>query len=343
MSNITFPELTPEMFGRLRITVIDAEKTRIGVLVSLTVVGYEYLTTLADEVEFVWKRKWNTASWLFIFMRYWTFVTVIFGATYNLRVVENVSLCQNYLLTEGIFCAILPASADGVLALRVWALYGRSKKLMWFFLVLITAETVAMMVTTTQTLMQQNYFWQYGNYVHGCYSLASRLPPYFKTYALILLGVASLLFLMSLYRCLLAVIGHNRRDMPVVNMFLRDGILYFIVVLVLATAQTIVLVRGRISLAQVLIAPMIAVNGVASCRILMNMKRLGASTTVIDDSNDSSPWRSTYQQTSNRPYNKYKKKGGETTQLSTFAAASGDPEIDTMGTVEAYATKQDEG
>lgn len=80
---------------------------------------------------------------------------------------------------------------------------------------------------------------------------------------------------MSLYRCLLAVIGHNRRDMPVVNMFLRDGILYFIVVLgtahlfgtltlsrltkrrtplVLATAQTIVLVRGRISLAQVLIA-----------------------------------------------------------------------------------------
>lgn len=44
-------------------------------------VFFEYLITLNDEVDLLWKRKWNAATWIFLFNRYLLIATVVSSIT----------------------------------------------------------------------------------------------------------------------------------------------------------------------------------------------------------------------------------------------------------------------
>ncbi|KAJ3553075.1 hypothetical protein NM688_g3812 [Phlebia brevispora] len=84
-----------------------------GIYVALALAAYEHVITLESEYEFVWRRKWTVATWLFIANRYTLLACVIFqSAPYSAQ--SFLSFLYNMpLIISALFSA-----------LRVFALLG---------------------------------------------------------------------------------------------------------------------------------------------------------------------------------------------------------------------------
>lgn len=59
----------------------------------LALVGYEHLVTLRYEIDFLWKRKWSSATWIFLTNRYLMLVRVIFQSSPTLPKVCSPLYC----------------------------------------------------------------------------------------------------------------------------------------------------------------------------------------------------------------------------------------------------------
>ncbi|KAJ6552193.1 hypothetical protein DFH09DRAFT_1280965 [Mycena vulgaris] len=104
------------------------------------------------------------------------------------------------------------------------------------------------------------------------------VPRLFAFYAVPLLVIAVLMFSMTLYKgCqhLLAVRFAAR--MPVITLFLRDGIFLFFTILLYTIAELIIWITGRPSLVEL---PNM-LHAVVGARILLNIKNLGTEVNDI--------------------------------------------------------------
>ncbi|KAJ6549253.1 hypothetical protein DFH09DRAFT_1087008 [Mycena vulgaris] len=103
----------------------------------------------------------------------------------------------------------------------------------------------------------------------------------FTFYAVPYFLMAVTMLSMTLYKCgqHLHATGLKRSRMPVITLFLRDGVFLFATILLLVTVEIILWHNGRPSLAEV--PP--ALNAVVGARILLNIKNL------VNDSNNTAP------------------------------------------------------
>ncbi|KAJ7866762.1 hypothetical protein B0H14DRAFT_2573198 [Mycena olivaceomarginata] len=108
---------------------------------------------------------------------------------------------------------------------------------------------------------------------HTCQAV----PRYFTFYAVPYLLMAILMFSMTLYKCsehLLAVRGQR---MPVITLFLRDGVFFFLTILLITIVELVIWHNGRPTLAQV----PVMLHAVVGARVLLNIKNLA---TEVNDS-----------------------------------------------------------
>ncbi|KAJ7471467.1 hypothetical protein B0H11DRAFT_2040145 [Mycena galericulata] len=80
------------------------------------------------------------------------------------------------------------------------------------------------------------------------------------------------MFSMTLYKCGRTLLHYKASKMPLITLFLRDGVFWFLTIFAVSLAELIVWPRGRQSLAQA----MVPLNAVIGTRILLNLKRLAA-------------------------------------------------------------------
>ncbi|KAF8997751.1 hypothetical protein BDQ17DRAFT_1544290 [Cyathus striatus] len=59
--------------------------------------------------------------------------------------------------------------------------------------------------------------------------------------------------------------------MPVMMLFLRDGLFWFAVLFTLTLTQTIILTGDRVSLSQLLIGPTVAISAIIGSRVYLNI------------------------------------------------------------------------
>ncbi|KAJ7436895.1 hypothetical protein B0H11DRAFT_2255799 [Mycena galericulata] len=104
---------------------------------------------------------------------------------------------------------------------------------------------------------------------------ARNVPRYFAFYSVPVLVVSMTMFVMTVYKCGKTLLTHGRAQMPIYTMFLRDGV--FWVIIVTFIPEIIIWARARESLAEVMIAPGLAVTsiiGSLGSRVLLNIKGL---------------------------------------------------------------------
>ncbi|KAF8135142.1 hypothetical protein EV363DRAFT_1396592 [Boletus edulis] len=93
----------------------------------LTAVGYDYILTFSNEVEYIWSKPWTWVSTLFIFLPTWT----------------PQGICEILdILNEWAFLFFFGA-ADFVMILRVWAMYNRSRLVLGILLILFASEMIS--------------------------------------------------------------------------------------------------------------------------------------------------------------------------------------------------------
>ncbi|KAJ6517608.1 hypothetical protein DFH09DRAFT_1429132 [Mycena vulgaris] len=128
------------------------------------------------------------------------------------------------------------------------------------------------------TILPLREYFHIGNSIHGCYSL--HVPRYFAFHAVPIAVTSFTMFGMTLYKCGRTLLDNRVARMPIITLFLRDGVFWFLAVFAISVAQLLVWARGRPGLAQATVAPATVLNSVIGTRILLNLKRLSIMDSV---------------------------------------------------------------
>ncbi|KAJ6576447.1 hypothetical protein DFH09DRAFT_1149393 [Mycena vulgaris] len=100
-------------------------------LAAAIIVIYEFIFQFHNEVQLFWKRRWTFAKCLFIWSRYYALV---------------FSICETFFKIQNPGAVIQFITPQVTLCLRLYAMYGRSKKLLAFLITLVCGEFAGMIV-----------------------------------------------------------------------------------------------------------------------------------------------------------------------------------------------------
>ncbi|KAF7345276.1 hypothetical protein MSAN_01904300 [Mycena sanguinolenta] len=133
---------------------------------------------------------------------------------------------------------------------------------------MIGLEILTMAVVVHYTIYTTKVFWPLPWPLTGCYPLGI-VPRYFTFYSLPVLVVSMTMFVLTVYKCGKTLLEHGRMQTPIYSLFLRDGAFWFV-----AIFKVIIWGAARHSLAELMIAPGLAVTSIIGSRVLLNIKRL---------------------------------------------------------------------
>ncbi|KAF7329701.1 hypothetical protein MKEN_00233300 [Mycena kentingensis (nom. inval.)] len=306
----------------------DSRHTNSLALASFTVLILDLLSNITDEIDLVWRKPWTFPSLLHVWNRYMTLFTVFLCLPFMFREVESntsapltdvrmpatssylllhrdsltrMRRCRSFLITEAIASTLLFGSFDLMLMLRVWILYGRTRGMGYIFGSMLLVEVVSMSAIILRLESSIRQFIHLGPLLQGCYFSSSIMATSrFAFYAIPPLLVTILMFHLTTRKCLASLRLHNipiRRglaltswvDRPVITLFLRDGIVWFVVVFAFYGAELVVWSVGRSTQMQVLIIPSLTLFSLISARVLLNTRALSmANKPPADDSDPGS-------------------------------------------------------
>ncbi|KAJ8090733.1 hypothetical protein PM082_018299 [Marasmius tenuissimus] len=181
---------------------------------------------------------------------------------------------------EGITITIIISTVDVVLMLRVWILYRRWGRLLYWLLPLVGAEFLAMLVTDYFVVTGLKRHIHVGPILKGCYA-ADTIPKYYAFMSVPSLVVSSIMFAMTVYKCGGSVFSSTASRAPLISLFMRDGIFWFLAVFAVMVPQTLIGAGARPTLMEVMINLCLATYSIISSRVLLNIKQIMRETEVM--------------------------------------------------------------
>ncbi|KAL4268925.1 DUF6533 domain-containing protein [Pleurotus pulmonarius] len=129
---------------------------------ALFVQVWEWSITLDDEVEYIWsKPKTSWVKWVFLFLRYFTFVAQFVNRSVDMAVLYDfplrLSAIKVYYIVGVVVAQLAMAGVEIVMMVRVYALYGRSKYVKFSFIFLLFAGFVTMVVGLVLNIPEDNF------------------------------------------------------------------------------------------------------------------------------------------------------------------------------------------
>ncbi|KAJ7166658.1 hypothetical protein C8R46DRAFT_1219061 [Mycena filopes] len=271
MANASEAELQAELFQ----LIADAQTTNYLTAAALTVAVLELAANFEDEQQ--------------LWMRYFSLVTVTIYASFMFREVKSDH-------AEAVTSSLVGTTADMILCLRqvtsqiVWVLYGKSRRLLYIFVPFLIAEFIVEVVVGIFTILPLGQFFHIGQTEYPWMLLFEsvrlsvdvdclathhhqEVPRYFTYYAVPFTTMSFVMFCMTLYKCGLTMFEHRAVKMPLISLFLRDGVFWFLTIFAISIAELFVWARGRPSLAQSTVSTWTILNAIVGARILLNLKK----------------------------------------------------------------------
>ncbi|KAJ7347207.1 hypothetical protein DFH08DRAFT_1080289 [Mycena albidolilacea] len=267
--------------------VADSRLTGYLAAAALCVLIYDHIECFAEEVQLMWKSRWGVAKIIYLWNRYFSLVVVSLNTSVILQDISSSHVCIGWLQVQGSSSTVLVATVDFVLMQRVWILYGRPRWMVWFFSFLAVSEVVVMIIVDVFAFRQMRDYVHLGEIIKGCY--AYNVPKFLTFYAAAPLLVTFIMFAMTLYKCVLTLYHADHRVMPVWRLFLRDGIVWFVLVFAAAGSEVLIWTMRRETLKQLLVVPALVVYSGVSSRTLLNIKRIMACESAEIEIMDSAP------------------------------------------------------
>ncbi|KAF8553830.1 hypothetical protein OG21DRAFT_1177121 [Imleria badia] len=117
-------------------------------VVIATAIIYDYLLNFSREVEYVWHRPWTWVSTIFVLVRYtglsWPILFVLSESSYTGSVKVGTAIILGYAWESLLFFA----AADLVMILRVYAMWNRSKRILYILLFLYVPQELVSFIFT---------------------------------------------------------------------------------------------------------------------------------------------------------------------------------------------------
>jgi len=222
--------LPPDLDHALQDNMSAARDLIINVsfyLLAITFLYYDHFLTFSDEVSYIWRRPKSASSYWFFANRYLAFTGNIFIAVFGFRTM-SVSSCETYGLCRQLFLVVNVVLVGVLLTIRIFALYGRDWRILWFML---GTASVLLGISIWSLFGQHSYP---AKNVSGCHIGISKETAVRLAVAWECLFVYdSLLFILTVRKTFTArhrhELGGLATSVPILSLILRDGAIYFAV------------------------------------------------------------------------------------------------------------------
>ncbi|KAF4600577.1 hypothetical protein EYR38_005215 [Pleurotus pulmonarius] len=232
--------------------------------------GYDYILTVYDERNLVWKAKWSVGKVLFLLTRYPTFVDVGMAVYHNIAPSIPPETCVLLYNVSGWMVIIGMIIAEIIMVIRVWALWGNSK-IVGAILVVLSIIGVVVTAISYALFSGSLEFIATDTIAPG---LIGCLPG--RGTNIVFIGYLVLMAYEALVMILLLLKGvqHFRHvSTRFLYAFYQDGIVYYGVLLLISVLNVIVLLTGPRENANLLTTLQRTFHSILSARMLLQLRK----------------------------------------------------------------------
>ncbi|KDR65885.1 hypothetical protein GALMADRAFT_260088 [Galerina marginata CBS 339.88] len=243
---------------------------RIG---SNTIILYDHLITLHDEVELIWKAKWSLVTILFLMNRYYVLAAIFFDLYMVFSPNITDKMCTRYFHWEGWTGLIAAMLAQGTLQIRIYALYSLNKKILALMLICyfaFSAISAWIMRTDLESLIIIAV-----QIPGGKSCIPTRVSNFYSFWIPVLLFDFMLFFL-----AVIRGIGEYRSDgsslfrggRSLVGILIRDSVFYFLVIALTYLTSLLFWLAAPLGLVEAPVGFCPAMSCVLANRVLFNIR-----------------------------------------------------------------------
>ncbi|KAF9568251.1 hypothetical protein CPC08DRAFT_702674 [Agrocybe pediades] len=246
----------------------DISKAQVA---SLTFLVYDICLTFDDEVNTIWSKPHNNwIKWQFLFTRYFALLVQIAN-----RTIENVLAAhmgsatrslKNWYLSQVVLGSVLMAAVEIVLMARVYALYNQNKYIKVLFLILLLAETIAVVVGVAMNLPGENF---------RPVNVLVTSPKSYMYFGISAIVSQITILCLTLIKYRMALAG-GWGKIPIMTLMVRDGTVTFVLLLVVTT-MTVVVTRTHKEYAPLGNSWFLSIVACSGCRLILNLQNFPIS------------------------------------------------------------------
>jgi len=262
-----------QLFEELLLLLQDVLSTHYANVAAVMILIYDHIITFPDEVELVWKGRWNLGKVLFIWNRYYYLAFLLAAQSIDLNNTASNEFCLRWGQIHPWLAIASSATVEFILSFRVWALYGKARWMTVFLGLLFLAEMSSLIAITAVTLTNVGVLARPGPFLAGC--LATGVPSFFWTIFIPPTVSSCILFGLTLARTIKTVWDMGFGHAPLVSLFLRDGTTYFAFIFMTLLINTLMFVLARPTLSPLALSFCYSIPCVMSSRLLLNVRDTG--------------------------------------------------------------------
>ncbi|KAJ7055605.1 hypothetical protein C8F01DRAFT_1158724 [Mycena amicta] len=246
-----------------RLTLV--KYANVGTLVILV---FDYLLTFELEVNYLWDHQWGPATVLLFLSRYSPFFDMGTIMYYSLRSDVSLKRCGQLHAAFTWLNAFGIAVAEAILTLRTYALSGQNRGVITVFAMLYIVSSVAGIVSIARFFTTAVYKPPPLN-TPGCFLADGDFTLVAVPY------VSALLYdvVLVAYTVYFGFKRFRHSPGPLIGTLFRDGITYFILLLVVSIVNIIILVAGPPGMPGLLNSFLRVVHSIFSTRALLQVRR----------------------------------------------------------------------
>ncbi|KAI0089655.1 hypothetical protein BDY19DRAFT_993227 [Irpex rosettiformis] len=229
-----------------------------------TLLVYDFLLCLPDEVTLVWSRATNPRSWMYFLNRYLPFVDT-FISLRLLTTIQPPDVCERefkvvtWMIVVGVFIA------ESILMLRTYAIFERRKWMLILLCSLLAGIAIPSFVVVKLELDSVHYGFPRRGPYQGCTLIADTSVIIIVAYLLVLFS-ETVVFVLTLYKAI------------------KDWIIYYVYTFLISFANVLVPIVGPPELDNWLATPQRVLHSIFCGRILLSILRNG-NISATDTSN----------------------------------------------------------
>ncbi|KZV70431.1 hypothetical protein PENSPDRAFT_651572 [Peniophora sp. CONT] len=242
---------------------------------AFTILVYDYLITLEDEIEFIWKGRKGPIIWLFFLNRYLVPLSFVVNIFAYFSHVWDYHTCSNFVVYEGSMTMIGISVASLMMFMRIKALYYNHRFVYYavfsLWCVFVGVNSWLLTSATPVYLRAPNVIsctMIFGPEVGWAASASAWIPLLYDTTVLIL--------------TLIRTVSHawHRGYSDIVAELLREGLLYYSVIFSVTLALTIMILAADPSVRNITAQLELCLTSTMMSRITLDLKRFARGGTL---------------------------------------------------------------
>jgi len=229
--------------------------------------------TFDVELERIWNRPKNAFTVLWVLIRYLPMFMYSFAVYATFQTTWSENMCMQYHTLPTGFVITCVVVAHIIFTLRTYALYGRSKRILQLFIPLLLIELGIMIFTAFGEIIVTLPPGQ------GC------LPGSPSRLSGILTWAAPCAFDCVVFGfTIVKTVSHirNRVNAPVINVLLRDGIVYFVILLVAYVVNILLFSLGSPGIQDINAGFSAMISIIMTCRLILNLRAVAQTRPVTE-------------------------------------------------------------